>query len=155
MSSFAAWGMSVLGIAIVMTVAEMLLPHGKMRNVIRSVCAVISLLVIVTPIPSLLKNGVNFDFPADSVQIDTDYINFINEQNGELYARSAEAYLKEKGYEGITVSVVTDGLDIKSVTVNFSDSSITGNGAHINKNEITNLLAEYFGIQKEAVMAYG
>lgn len=155
MSSFAAWGMSVLGIAIVVTIAEMLLPHGKTRNVIRSVCAVVSLLIIVTPIPSLIKSGINFDFSADSVQIDTDYVDFINKQKGELYARSAEDFLKEKGYEGIKVAVVTDGLNIKSVTVNFSDSSITGNGAHINKNEITNLLAEYFGIQKEAVMAYG
>ena len=155
MSSFAAWGLTLLGLAVICTIAEMLLPQGKTRGVIRSVMATIAVLVIVTPLPNLIKNGFDFDFTADTVKLDTEYIKYSDDKRGEYVAIAAELYLKQKGYDGIEVSVQMDGYKVKSVTAKISDSSIMQNGEHINNSEIKKLLAEYFGIEKEAVMAYG
>ncbi|MDE5563378.1 MAG: stage III sporulation protein AF [Clostridiales bacterium] len=155
MNSFAAWGLTLLGLAVICTVAEMLLPQGKTRGVIRSVMATLAVLVIVTPLPNLIKNGFDFDFTSDTVKLDTEYIKYSDNKRGEYVAGAAELYLKQKGYDGIEVSVQLDGYKVKSVTAKIYDSSIMQNGQHINNSEIKKLLAEYFGIEKEAVMAYG
>ncbi|MDE5593896.1 MAG: stage III sporulation protein AF, partial [Clostridiales bacterium] len=155
MSSFAAWWLTLLGLAVICTVAEMLLPQGKTRGVIRSVMATLAVLVIVTPLPNLIKNGFDFDFTADTVKLDAEYIKYSDDKRGEYVARAAELYLKQNGYDGIDVSVQMDGYKVKSVTAKISDSSIMQNGEHINNSEIKKMLAEYFGIEKEAVMAYG
>ena len=155
MSSFAAWGLTLLGLAVICTIAEMLLPHGKTRGVIRSVMATVAVLVIVTPLPSLINNGFDFDFTADTVGLDEDYISYSEQKRGEYLAAAANSYLTARGFDGIEVIVFMDGYNIKSVSYKITKSGIMQNGTHINKKEIENLLAEYFGIEKEAVMAYG
>lgn len=155
MSSFAAWGLTLLGLAVICTIAEMLLPQGKTRSVIRSVMATIAVLVIVTPLPNLIKNGFDFDFTDDTVKLDTEYIEYSDNKRGEYVARSAELYLSQNGYDGVEVTVQMDGYKVKSVTAKISKSGIMQNGEHINNSEIKKLLADYFGIEKEAVMAYG
>ena len=155
MSSFAAWGLTLLGLAVICTIAEMLLPQGKTRGVIRSVMATLAVLVIVTPLPNLIKNGFDFDFTSDTVKLDEEYIKYSDDKRGEYVATAAGLYLKQSGYDGIEVSVQMDGYKVKYVTAKILDSSIMQNGEHINNSEIKKLLAEYFGIEKEAVMAYG
>ncbi|MCH5155551.1 MAG: stage III sporulation protein AF [Clostridiales bacterium] len=155
MSSFAAWGLTLLGLAVICTIAELLLPHGKTRGVIRSVMATVAVLVIVTPLPNLLKNGFDFDFTEDTVKLDTEYIEYTTQKRGEILARAAEVYLAQSGYDGIEVSVTMDGYKVKSVSAKIVHSSIKPDDTHINNSEIKKLLAEYFGIEKEAVMAYG
>ena len=155
MSSFAAWGLTLLGLAVIYTIAEMLLPHGKTRGVIRSVMATIAVLVIVTPLPNLINNGFDFDFTSDTVSIDEDYIKFSEQKRGEYLATAAQSYLSVSGYDGVDISVTMDGYNVKSVYYKISKTGIKPNDTHINKNEIEKLLAEYFGIEKEAVMTYG
>ena len=155
MSSFAAWGLTLLGLAVVCTVAEMFLPQGKMRSVIRSVMATVAVLVIVTPLPNLINNGFSFEFADVEAVVDSDYIDYTDSMRGKALSAAAEMYLSQNGYEGVEVSVDVSGFTVKSVQVNFSESGIMQNGTHINKSEIKKLLAEYFGIEKEAVMAYG
>ena len=155
MSSFAAWGLTLLGLAVICTIAEMLLPHGKTRGVIRSVMATVAVLVIVTPLPNLIKNGFNFDFTEDTVRLDNNYIEYSTQKRGEYLARAAQDYLAQSGYDGVEVTVVMDGYKVKSVSAKIAQSSIKPNDAHIHNSEIKKLLADYFGIEKEAVMAYG
>ena len=156
MSSFAAWGLTILGLAIITTVAEMLLPQGKTRNVVRSVAATVATLVIVTPLPSLFKSGFNFDFSGGEVAVDSEYLEYVDGIKAEAYVKSAKEYLKSKGLDGdYTLSVTLDGFNVKSATVNFSDSIMSENISHINKSEIIKSIADYFDIDEEAVMAYG
>ncbi|MDE6401804.1 MAG: stage III sporulation protein AF [Clostridiales bacterium] len=156
MSSFAAWGLTILGLAVVTTIAEMLLPKGKTRNVIRSVAATIAVFVIVTPLPSLLKSGLNFEFPNDTIVIDEDYLNYTDGLKRKTVERAAMKYLAENGYkDGFTLTVELDGWSVKSATLNFSDSGMPENTEHINKSEIIKLVADYFGIGEEAIMSYG
>ncbi len=155
MSSFAAWGLTVLGLATVTTVAEMLLPQGKTRKVIRSVFASLTALVMITPVPSLIKNGVDFDFVNDSVTTDAQYLEYVESQKARLLSSAAENYLKNNGYEGVNINVELDGFKVKKAIVEFDRTGMTDNDGHINKSEIIGLIADYFDIGKEAVMTYG
>ncbi|MBD5132294.1 MAG: hypothetical protein HDT28_06905 [Clostridiales bacterium] len=156
MSSFAAWGITILALAVISTVAEMLLPKGKTRNVIRSVTASVAVLAIITPIPNLLKNGFKFDFSADEVEIDGGYLQYVDGVKEEMLVNSVKNYLSTKGLGvDFDLKLEVDGWTVKSATVNFSQSVITGGDEHINKSEIIKSIADYFGIDEEAVMSYG
>ena len=97
MNSFAAWGLTILGLAVVTTIAEMLLPKGKTRNVIRSVAATIAVLVIVTPLPSLLKSGFKFEFPDGSVQMDDEYLEYTDGLKRKPSSARRSRTLRKKG----------------------------------------------------------
>ncbi len=157
MNGFAAWGLTILGLAVVTTIAEMLLPKGKTRKAICSVAATVAVLVIVTPIPKLLKNGIDLDFgDGTDVAVDGDYIDYVDGIKAELIGESAVQYIAGKGYtEKISISVELDGWNVKSACVNFVDFGMPGGDAHIHKSEIIKLVADYFGIGEEAVMSYG
>lgn len=156
MSSVAAWGLSLLGIAVITTVAEMLLPNGKTRKVICSVAATVAVLVIVTPIPSLLKNGFDVNFEWSDVPTDDAYLSYVEGYKSDVVESAVKQYLREKGYDDeLEIKVELDGFAVKSARINFVESSMTGADAHIHKKEIVKLVAEFFGIGEEAVMFYG
>ncbi len=156
MNAFAAWGLTILGLAIITTIAEMLLPQGRTRNVIRSVAATVATLVIVTPLPSLLRSGFDFEFSGDEVTVDSDYLAYIDGVKANTFASAAKEHLKSKGLDGdYKIEVTVDGFYVKSVKVNFADSIMNGNITNINKSEIIKSIADYFDIDEEAVMAYG
>ncbi len=158
MNAFAAWGLSILGLAVVATIAEMLLPQGKLRTVIRSVVATVTALVMVTPLPDLIKNGFSFDFGESgsaTVEQDEEYLEYIEEAKRTLIETAARQYLNEQGYDA-EIQVEIDGnFTVKSVAVKFTETGITENDEHIHKSEIKRLIADYFDIGEEAIMTYG
>lgn len=156
MSYFAAWGLTLLGIAVITTVAEMLLPNGKTRKVICSVAATVAVLVIITPIPNLLKNGFSVDFDWADVPTDEAYLSYVDGYKSNVMENAAKQYLASKGYnDELEIEVELDGFEVRSARVNFVESIITDDNSHIHKKEIIKLIAEFFGIGEEAVMYYG
>lgn len=156
MSGFLSWGLTILGFAVVATVAEMLLPKGKTKNAIRSVFAVVTTLVIVTPLPTLLKSGFSDFAPSYEVKTDEDYLAYNESAKKEMIISSCKKFLKANGHGGgFSIDVTVDGWSVKTASVKFDESIITQNGEHINKSEIIRLIAEYFGIGREAIMTYG
>ncbi|MCH5350450.1 MAG: hypothetical protein J1F39_00580 [Clostridiales bacterium] len=157
MNSFAAWGLTILALAIVTTVAEMLLPKGKTKTVIRSVVATVTVLAVITPIPSLIKGEMfSFDFESGAVETDEDYLSYVDGMKKTAIEKSVTGYLEDKGYRGIKVSVELDGVwRVKSASLDFSQSGITDKDSHIHKNEVIKLVAECLQLNEEAIMTYG
>ncbi len=156
MSAFAAWGLTILALAIITTVGEMLLPKGRLRNVIRSVFASVTALAIVAPLPKLF-NGEKLDlFDNGEVETDGRYLEFIEDTKEEILLSAAYAALEEAGYSGAaTIRLNLEGWEVKSAVINFSESGIMTDGEHINRKEIIRLIADCFGINEEAIMTYG
>ena len=158
MSSFAAWGLTILGLAVTTTLAEMLLPQGRTRKVIRSVIATVTVLIIVTPLPKMLSGGFNFDFSSgDGIPTDSAYIQYVDDAKRGMIERSAEEYVKQSGLGEVRVTVELDdsGYGVKAASIKFDESGITENGEHIHKSEIIKLVAEYLRLSEEAIMTYG
>ena len=156
MSSFAAWGLTILGIAVITTIAEMFLPQGKTKKVIRSVFAVVTVLAIITPLPTLLKNGFGGSFGEEGVQTDEKYLQYVEDAKKQMLIDSAKKHLKENGISGgYSLDLEADGWVVKSVKIKFDEPGITEKGEHINKNEIIKLVADFFDIGREAIMTDG
>lgn len=158
MKSFAAWGLTLLGLAVVATIAEMLLPKGRLQNVIRAVVSSVAVLAMVTPLPDLINKGFSFDFTSTdvSVAVDDGYLEYVADVKKKLIVESLYEFLEKNGYGGIEASVETDGqFQVISAVIKFPKTGMTENDEHINKSEIIGLVANYLQIGEEAIMTYG
>ena len=157
MNSLAAWGLTVLALAIITTIGEMLLPKGKTKTVIRSVVATVTVLAIITPIPSLIKGEMfAFDFESGSANLDDNYLSYVDGIKKSTIEKSVSDYLEKNGYGGITIKVELEGeWSVKSASIDFSQSGITDKDSHIHKNEVIKLVADYLQLSEEAIMTYG
>jgi len=80
MSALSAWITAIFVAVVVTVVAELLFSDTRMSKFIRTVTATVTLLIIVAPLPSLIKSGGTgggngvLDY---SPQLDEGYINFV------------------------------------------------------------------------------
>lgn len=162
MSAFTAWIMSILGIVVVGTIVDLILPVGRMNKYVKSVFASVTVVIIVLPIPGLIKNGFKFD---------GDYIfdsNFVLDENFLEYSKDFKLNYIEKGLDkvfsdagihgaGIEIEGEVSGTDIKitQVKINLSNVVIDEKIQHINKYElIDKLVTENLKVDKEVVSVY-
>ena len=89
----AAWLASILGVVIVGIVVELLTQNRRMGNFIRSIYGFLVLLVIVTPLPRLLKSDW-WSTPQTNL-INTEMLEQFNQTNRQTQIAQ---YLKNAGY---------------------------------------------------------
>ena len=107
------WVMSVVGIVALSVLLDIILPSGDMNKYIKGVFAVLTVTVIVEPIPRLLasiKNGdIDVVLPSYSeIEVDEQYIEETNDS------------IREGLEKRITSALIADGA--MNVTVTISDS---------------------------------
>ena len=74
------WILSIAGIVCLSVIVELILPEGQMNKYIKGVFSFIIVLVIIMPIPNLLKKEYNFSEILDEnvFEVDEDYLYQIN-----------------------------------------------------------------------------
>ena len=81
MNNFSQWILSILGVVLVGFIAELFLSETRTGKFVRTVCATVTVLIIVSPLPMLLSGNISFDGNFDienGYEIDGKYIDFIN-----------------------------------------------------------------------------
>lgn len=153
MSGVVTWALSILGIALLGMLVDLLLTKSRLKPYIRSVFAVITALVVVTPLPGLLRAGGNVDWKIDLT--DTNFLEYASDLKVHALERAVERALLEQ--EGVRADVKIEGradkdIEIISVYVDLSQSGITDNPEHIYKyDSVKASTAKYLGIDKEKV----
>ncbi|MDR2201800.1 MAG: stage III sporulation protein AF [Clostridiales bacterium] len=162
MSAAAAWITSILGVVIVGTLIDLILPSGRMNKYIKSVFAAVTVLVIVLPLPSLIRSGFKPEggkLFAPEFSLDSRYIEYADAVKFGYLARGVEKMLKEDGMAGVSVKI-EGGFSghepvINLVSANLQNLVIDKNLEHINKYERTrDLIAQYLNVPKDAVIIY-
>lgn len=95
------WLLSIAGIIALSTLSALLLPNGQTRKYIKGIFALITLYVIVSPLPKLLKSDFsgfpNTLFVENNLEIDETFLQGLTTNAYKTQERNAEKYLKEKG----------------------------------------------------------
>lgn len=99
----AAWLGSILGVVVVGVVVELLTQNRRMGNFIRSIYGFIVLLVIINPLPKLLKSDW-WSLPADHM-INTEMLTKLTQTNRQAQITQI---LRVKGYDQAIVTVNDD-----------------------------------------------
>ena len=133
--------MSILGIVIIGTIVDFLLMKSRLKNFIRAIFATVCILVIITPLPSIVKNGFDMDFSdlVGDIQIDDDFVGFSERQKVIALEKAIESAFDEEGISKLSVKADVEfesgNFTVKRITVDLTDSVINENLANINKYE--------------------
>mgnify|MGYP001072682461 FL=1 len=163
MSALAAWITAIFVAVVIAIGAELLFSDTRMSKFIRSVTAIVILLVIVMPIPALVKNGFSIggdDTAENNMQLDESFIGFVDEKRINAVEAALAGELKNAGISGAAVKITRDGngekTKIVQVEINLADSVIDEKLGHINMNELAvTTVCKYLNIEKSKVVVYG
>lgn len=161
MNAISAWIMSILGIVIIGTLIDLILPSGRISKYIKSIFATVTVLVIVTPIPSLIRNNFNVEnggLIAPEFTLDENYLAYADKVKMRYLSKGVEEKLAEDGFRGVSVEIdgkfdENNSLVINFVKVNLQNLVIDEDKQHINKYElIRDSVTKYLNVEKGAVM---
>lgn len=163
MSALAAWITAIFVAVVIAIGAELLFSDTRMSKFIRSVTAIVILLVIVMPIPALVKNGFSIggdDTVENNMQLDESFIGFVDEKRINAVEAALAGELKNAGISGAAVKITRAGngekTKIVQVEINLADSVIDEKLGHINMNELAvTTVCKYLNIEKSKVVVYG
>lgn len=161
MKFFSGWILSILGIVIIGAVIDLILPSGRMNKYIKSVFAAVTALVIILPLPNLVKNGCStegFIF-NDNLQLQENYLDYVAKIKSNSMIKGLKETLKN---DGITLGDVTIEGDftlpspiLNKVKINLSQVVIVGQSEHIHKYElIQDKVSQYLSVSKEIIYCY-
>ncbi len=163
MSALAAWITAIFVAVVIAIGAELLFSDTRMSKFIRSVTAIVILLVIVMPMPALVKNRFSIggdDTAENNMQLDESFIRFVDEKRINAVEAALVGELKNAGISGAAVKIARAGngekTKIVQVEINLADSVIDEKLGHINMNELAvTTVCKYLNIEKSKVVVYG
>lgn len=163
MSALAAWITAIFVAVVIAIGAELLFSDTRMSKFIRSVTAIVILLVIVMPIPALVKNEFSIggdDTAENNMKLDESFIGFVDEKRINAVEAALVGELKNAGISGAAVKITRAGngekTKIVQVEINLADSVIDEKLGHINMNELAvTTVCKYLNIEKSKVVVYG
>lgn len=133
-----AWIISITGVIYLGILLDIVLPDGKTTKYIRGAFSLIVILVIVSPLPSLMKKEWKFSFDDSafsSSEIDEEI------EVSDMFFYRAEKCEEELKRQGITASVKIEysSAVVRSVTVSVDDVSVSG-------EKVVSIVSEILGI---------
>ncbi len=149
----------ILAVVILGIIADLMLSGKRMGKFVRGVFAALTILIIIAPLPGLIKGGTWGEVDLfGSAAIDEEYLSYASQLKAKALQNGVESALSESGYRGTEVKIdVEFGTEavIKRVKVNLSKMVMDGNVSHINKYEaVEKLTCEYLGVDKEVIEIY-
>lgn len=152
-----AWVMSIAGVVFLNVLLDILLPKGQTSKYIKGIFALITVYVIIAPLPSMLKNT---DFDSlfafeEGFNADYAFIAEVEEKSNTALEDKAESMLKREGYDGAQVKIVREGGEIGYVNIDVTGVSIIGDDPNIDILKIKRVTAEYLGVAPEEVRIIG
>ncbi len=154
-----SWIMSILAVVALGFIADLVLSGKRMGRFVNAIFASLTILIIVAPIPNLIKNGFSGELLyIPGVNVDDSYLDYANNLKAGSLERGVEEALAKEGYHGITVEIkgeFGDEINVESVSINLSKMVMDDKVVHINKYEtITRFVSGYLGVDKGVIMIY-
>ena len=124
-----AWLLKITGVIAFSTLSSLLIPNGQTKKYVKGIFALITLFVLVSPLPKLLKSDFS-GFPnafdtAVELEIDETFLYGVATNAYKTQERNIEKFLKKKGIEAKVKFVVKSetSSEIDYVNVILSDKS--------------------------------
>jgi stage III sporulation protein AF len=124
-----AWLLKITGVIALSTLSSLLIPNGQTKKYVKGIFALITLFVLVSPLPKLLKSDFS-GFPnafdtASELEIDETFLYGVATNAYKTQERNIEKFLKENGIEAKVKFVVKSetSSEIDYVNVILSDMS--------------------------------
>jgi hypothetical protein len=132
---------------------------SKMAKSVKAACASIMLLLVVTPVKSLLSGDIpDFEIDEYECEVDGNFLSYVSGESYQPLVNCIKDCLSARGIKGADVSVrcAEDGrFEIEAVEIFLPKTVIDENGEHINISvRIKEWISQETGIEKDRVIVY-
>ena len=162
MDSVSVWLLSIVGVILITVMVEIIIPEGQMNKYIKGVMSIITVFVVMLPLPHLSIDKLDFSrfFGGDTKVVDDRFIENLNLQKIAEYENIIERTLASSGYGGTSVEVVGSltqpNMKIEGVNVNLALLVLSDPSLNINRNEkIEAIILSVVNVKKENINLYG
>lgn len=151
--------MSIVGAAILGVLADLVMPEGSTKKYIKSIMSVITLFIILSPIPALINKKWDYSdiFGSNEIQADRKIVDNVNSQQIAILEESLEDKLGSDGFLGAEVKLTTlikdNVIKIKAVSVDVSKCEIQKDTKTLSK--IKEKIKLYLDDTEITVIVYG
>lgn len=149
--------LGIVGIIFLITIAEIILPEGKIGHYLKSIFAIIVLLVVIEPVSKIRFNGLTFMFEESEIEYQENYLNFIAETKIKVLNQEFTKYIYDKGIDQVDLEIIYEFNDndflVKKVLVNLKKAVIIGENKHINiKETVVQAVVDFFNIETKDIV---
>lgn len=156
-----AWLMKITGVIALSTLSSLLIPNGQTKKYVKGIFALITLFVLVSPLPKLLKSDFS-GFPnafdtATELEIDETFLYGVATNAYKTQERNIEKFLKEKGIESKVKFVVKSetSSEIDYVNVILSDMSFERDKSNsIDIGALKNEISKFSGVPEDKLRVF-
>ncbi len=156
-----AWLLKITGVIALSALSSLLIPNGQTKKYVKGIFALITLFVLVSPLPKLLKSDFS-GFPnafdtATELEIDETFLYGVATNAYKTQERNIEKFLKEKGIEAKVKFVVKSetSSEIDYVNVILSDKSFERDKSNsIDIGALKNEISKFSGVPEDKLRVF-
>lgn len=156
-----AWLLKITGVIALSALSSLLIPNGQTKKYVKGIFALITLFVLVSPLPKLLKSDFS-GFPnafdtASELEIDETFLYGVATNAYKTQERNIEKFLKEKGIESRVKFVVKSetSSEIDYVNVILSDKSFERDKSNsIDIGALKNEISKFSGVPEDKLRVF-
>ncbi len=156
-----AWLLKITGVIALSTLSSLLIPNGQTKKYVKGIFALITLFVLVSPLPKLLKSDFS-GFPnafdtASELEIDETFLYGVATNAYKTQESNIEKFLKEKGIEAKVKFVVKSetSSEIDYVNVILSDKSFERDKSNsIDIGALKNEISKFSGVPEDKLRVF-
>ena len=155
------WLLKITGVIALSTLSALLLPNGQTKKYVKGIFALITLYVIISPLPKLLKSDFS-DFSnafenAEELEVDETFLYGVATNAYKTQERNIEKFLKEKGIEAKVKFVVKSetSSEIDYVNVILSDKSFDRDKSNnIDIGALKSEISKFSGVPEDKLRVF-
>lgn len=156
-----AWLLKITGVIALSTLSSLLIPNGQTKKYVKGIFALITLFVLVSPLPKLLKSDYS-GFPnafgtVAELEIDETFLYGVATNAYKTQERNIEKFLKEKGIEAKVKFVVKSetSSEIDYVNVILSDKSFERDKSNsIDIGALKSEISKFSGVPEDKLRVF-
>lgn len=156
-----AWLLKITGVIALSALSSLLIPNGQTKKYVKGIFALITLFVLVSPLPKLLKSDFS-GFPnafdtAGELEIDETFLYGVATNAYKTRERNIEKFLKEKGIEAKVKFVVKSetSSEIDYVNVILSDKSFERDKSNsIDIGALKSEISKFSGVSEDKLRVF-
>ncbi|MBQ9782285.1 MAG: hypothetical protein IJW26_03775 [Clostridia bacterium] len=153
-----AYLLTVILTSVAVSLAEMIMPNGKLKIVVNTVFSIAILLSVVSSLQNIESEDFKVVFNDISSDINYEELNYVSEYFDESASKYYQSYYKDKlkseDLIAERVEVEICNLQIIKVSVFLSNLVIPEENEHININVIKSYVADVLSLSKERIEIY-
>ena len=159
MSSISIWILSIIGVVMIGVLVEIILPEGKTNTLLKSVVAVASIFIIISPLKNIDFKSINFFNMFSSIEIDSSFVEDQRKNMIETLQTQIENDLTDSGYLNVSVQLQVDKeseyLEFNNIFVDLRNLVLSSENLNINKyTNIVAIVRQVINVDKDSVIFY-